>query len=180
MDGQKSGFTLIELLVVIAIIGLIASTVIANLNDARGFARDAVRIQDMKQIRTAFEQFYTDNGRYPGTIDGVPTSGQIIGVGNEIDVALNQYINPLPIDPRHDAGTGRGPTAGSLYFYSYDPLHWLSTENCGGARPANVRTSLGLIGFNKSEASGVIYRDTCHGTHMNLHNADYNLSLRTQ
>ncbi|MFT5832249.1 MAG: type II secretion system protein G [Candidatus Paceibacteria bacterium] len=180
MNRQEGGFTLIELLVVIAIIGLLASTVIASLNDARGLAQDTVRTQDMKQIRTALEQFYTDNGRYPGTIDGVPTSGQIIGVGNEIDVALNQYINPLPIDPRHDAGTGEEPTAGSLYFYSYDPLHWLSTENCGGALPANARTSLGVIGFNKSEASGVISRDTCHGGHMNLHNADYNLSLRTE
>ena len=34
-------------------------------NNARQKARDAKRLADMKQIRTALEMYYNDNGSYP-------------------------------------------------------------------------------------------------------------------
>jgi prepilin-type N-terminal cleavage/methylation domain-containing protein len=175
---KSSGFTLIELLVVIAIIGVIGSVALSSLDTARSSARDAVRIQDMRALRFAFEQFYNDNNRYPGALDGVPSSGQMLGVGNEIDVALQPYIDPVPRDPRHDAGTGVAPTAGALYFYSYDPWHWRSMTDCGGtSKPADTVNVQGLFGFNKAENSGNYTKDTCWGTHMNLDDADYNFFL---
>lgn len=175
---KNKGFTLIELLVVVAIIGIMASVVLASLNDARASARDTVRIQDMKQLHTAFELFYNDNNRYPGPIDGVSNNGQMLGVGNPIDAALRPYLDPVPKDPLHDAGNGEAPTAGAVYFYSYDPRHWLYLEDCGQPTPAEAPESLGVFGFNKSEVRGVVYKETCHGTHMNLDNADYNKSLQ--
>ncbi len=62
---KNRGFTLIELLVVIAIIGILASVVLASLNSARGKARDAARKAEIKQLKTAMEMYYTDNGSYP-------------------------------------------------------------------------------------------------------------------
>src|SRR3989344_4259356 len=72
MQLQNKGFTLIELLVVIAIIGLLSSIVLASLNSARQKARDARRIADFNQIRTALELFYDTYRRYP-VINGEPT-----------------------------------------------------------------------------------------------------------
>jgi type II secretion system protein G len=61
----QKGFTLIELLVVIAIIGLLASVVLLALNSARAKSRDAKRLADIRQMSTALELYYNENGGYP-------------------------------------------------------------------------------------------------------------------
>jgi len=64
MTKQK-GFTLIELLVVIAIIGLLASIVMVSLNSARGKARVAKAMTELKQLRTAIYMYYNDASASP-------------------------------------------------------------------------------------------------------------------
>ncbi|TSC90926.1 MAG: N-terminal methylation motif domain-containing protein [Parcubacteria group bacterium Gr01-1014_2] len=64
--NRERGFTLIELLVVIAIIGVLATLLLLQLGGARAKARDAKRVSDITQIRTAIEQYFDDNaGTYP-------------------------------------------------------------------------------------------------------------------
>lgn len=67
MRNNKKGFTLVELLVVIAIIGLLATLAIVALNSARAKARDAKRVGDVKQVQTALELYFNDEGGYPDT-----------------------------------------------------------------------------------------------------------------
>lgn len=62
---QSKGFTLVELLVVIAIIGLLSTLAVVSLGSARSKARDARRISDIKQIQTALELYFSDQGQYP-------------------------------------------------------------------------------------------------------------------
>jgi len=99
MFGNSKGFTLIELLVVIAIIGILSSIVITNLNVGRGKARDAKRISDVKQIQTALEFFFDDNGAYPA----------VLSVGTMVTPG---YLPTLPVPP-----SGEGETA-----YNYEPM----------------------------------------------------------
>ncbi|HQB76688.1 MAG TPA: prepilin-type N-terminal cleavage/methylation domain-containing protein, partial [bacterium] len=65
---MRKGFTLIELLVVIAIIALLSTLSVVALNNARVKSRDARRLSDIKQIRTALEMYFNQNNSYP--IDG--------------------------------------------------------------------------------------------------------------
>lgn len=65
-NNKNKGFTLIELLVVIAIIGVLATLLLLQLGGARAKARDAKRVSDITQLRTAIEQYFDDNsGTYP-------------------------------------------------------------------------------------------------------------------
>ena len=73
----KKGFTLVELLVVIAIIGLLSTLAVVSLGSAREKARDARRISDIKQIQTALELHFADQGSYP-----IAATQVTLGAGN--------------------------------------------------------------------------------------------------
>jgi prepilin-type N-terminal cleavage/methylation domain-containing protein len=108
-NRNNRGFTLVELLVVIAIIGILAAVVLVSLNSARMKSRDARRLADVRQVMTALELYYNDNGAYP-VADG----------GNHPDASLggpafSTYLGTYPIYP---APTNDG-TCGTGLDYTY-------------------------------------------------------------
>lgn len=109
------GFTLVELLVVIAIIGILATLLLLQLGVARQRARDAKRIADVNQVRTALELFFDDNGSYPNdtTTPSASTYGTCdsngIGSGGLHDALVPKYLTQLPCDPLNN----------SPFIYSY-------------------------------------------------------------
>ena len=112
--NNSKGFTLVELLVVIAIIGILATLVLLQLGVARAKARDAKRIADISQIRTAEELYYDDNG---GTYTVGPLCPAAAGAACTANVTpnfvgndLGSYISTtaLPKDPLTSAAYGYG------------------------------------------------------------------------
>lgn len=108
----RRGFTMIELMVAVAIIGLISSIVLSSVSTARAKARDATRLQHLRELRTALETYRLDRGSYPatGSVDDPMFRGSCSGWGSDqgdtsgadgwIPNLAPQYISVLPLDPK--------------------------------------------------------------------------------
>lgn len=101
MKKIARGFTLIELLVVISIIGILATLVSANLNAARGRARDAQRKSDLKNISTALRLYYNDNSSFP------PEANFSFGAEFTDTATGTVYMEMVPQDPINDPATSQ-------------------------------------------------------------------------
>jgi len=86
---MKKAFTLVELLVVIAIIGILSTLSVVALNSARAKARDARRLSDIKQIRTALDMYYDSAGTYPTSL--IP--------GSHLSYNGLDFLAKVPDDP---------------------------------------------------------------------------------
>ena len=118
---SRRAFTLVELLVVIAIIGLLSTIAVVATSSARIKARDTRRLADLKQVQSALELFYNDNGYYPrydggGSVacnGGWAVNANIyIPCWNDLANKLSPYIR-LPDDPKNPA---------SQFDYQYETL----------------------------------------------------------
>jgi len=117
-NKKNKGFTLFELLVSISIIGILTALASVAFSGAQKKARDARRVQDIKAIQTAAEQYYSQaNYIYPsGTL---PVNWTING---------QAVLNLFPVDPKND----------STYFYNYTP-GGVNTTYCSCARVENTK-----------------------------------------
>lgn len=106
---SRAGFSLIELLVIIAIIGLLASAILSQLEDARGAARDAQRLTDLRLVQTAILMYHNENGYYPRESDG---ANGVLTETAGLDAMLAPYLATIPRDPLQSS-------AGNFYYY-YD------------------------------------------------------------
>ncbi|MDO8495425.1 MAG: type II secretion system protein [bacterium] len=97
-NKHTAGFTLVELLTVALIIGLLSTLLFVSINAARSKARDAVRKQNLVQIKKALELYYDDHGAYPLSSGG----WYAFEYQHPIDYILGitpTYLARLPNDP---------------------------------------------------------------------------------
>lgn len=96
---MKKGFTLIELLIVIAIIAILAAILFVSIGTQPLLrSRDAKRVSDLQNLRTALAIYYTDNNRYPSDTEW-RTSGAVPNF-------TPTYSPALPNDPNNNTASG--------------------------------------------------------------------------
>jgi|GEM_PF-600482 len=124
----NNSFTLIELLIVIAIIAILSAVIVASTSTSRQKARDARRIQDLNDLATALEVYYSDHKSYPQGNIGPGSSSSDQGFCIEKATGTNQfqsiltqgnYLSTIPKDP--------------LYQDVSDPdyCYWYQTKDNG-------------------------------------------------
>ena len=78
------GFTLIEILIVITIIGILVTLAQPSYNRAVTSAKEAALKENLFILRDRIDQFYADNGKYPGSLN---------------DLVEKPYLRHIPKDP---------------------------------------------------------------------------------
>lgn len=83
------GFTLLEIMIVMAIMGILITIAQPSLKQSIVRAREAVLRENLYQVRDALDQYYADNGKYPG---------QLTDLVNQSDKSKS-YLRGIPKDP---------------------------------------------------------------------------------
>lgn len=126
----KKGFTLIELLVVVAIIGVLATIILSSLSSARARARDANRVSAIKQMQTALEVYYLDNGHYP-IAAGMASTCSSNNFGSASWAQLTSDLSPYMVIPQADVTGNTTGYSGTGLCYQYNTNSG-SSGVCGG------------------------------------------------
>ncbi|MFA6902441.1 MAG: prepilin-type N-terminal cleavage/methylation domain-containing protein [Gallionellaceae bacterium] len=81
---RARGFTLLELLFVLIIVALLAGIVGPMLLGSISRARESTLKEDLFVMRKAIDDYYTDNGKYPGEL---------------AELVNKRYLRSIPADP---------------------------------------------------------------------------------
>ena len=104
MFKQPRGFTLIELLIVIAIFALIANLTMISLNNAKRESRDAKRMSNINQLRSALHLYSTENLSYPAG------NGIALGTDNNLILESTGWVGSNPVSPIFMYSVPRDPS----------------------------------------------------------------------
>ena len=108
--APRTGFSLLELLISISILSILAAVALPTLRTRLASARDARRLQDIKSIQQAIDQYFLDNRSYPA----IGTSGP-----GGWDVSSDGDFIPLLVRGGYLPAVAQDPLNTGAYYYSY-------------------------------------------------------------
>lgn len=86
---RAAGFTLMELLLVMLLVALLAGIAVPVVTTAIVRAKEAALKENLRVMRTAIDDYYTDKGAYPPDLE---------------QLVVERYLRSIPSDPLADGG----------------------------------------------------------------------------
>jgi len=112
MQKQK-GFSFLELIVIVAVIGLLVTTALISLGNARIKAQDAKRFADLRSIEKAVQSYFNDhNHTYPAS------ESSWVDFMDQLALSLNNKVLRDPVNNVSSHYTYCWNAGGSKYFIS--------------------------------------------------------------
>lgn len=144
---RYQGFTLLELLVVVGVLGILAVVTFTVINPAERLAqgRDARRRQDVAQIATALESYFTTRGGVYPTAGGglsVLTGGAFL---KHLPVGNYAYVVAPAGCDNVDVSCSRAAVNSSLEAEASSDW-WVYRSACGGAAGDTAPATASTIG----------------------------------
>ncbi len=136
-NSSSRGFTLIELLTVIAILSILAALIFGNFVTTIKKARDNRRKQDLSQVKTALELYFSDIGLYPTTHPtlegGLPWGSSLTN-----SIGTKTYMKKLPQEPSKNSGYNYSYESDGTYFKLYSCLENTEDLDYNNITPTGV------------------------------------------
>jgi general secretion pathway protein G len=105
-NARSGGFTLLELVVVITIMGILVSIALPNYRSSVLQAREAVLRENLYRLRDLIDQYQSDKGKYPETLEALVTDGYLRKIPQD-PISSEPWAE---IPPEADAASGEAPT----------------------------------------------------------------------
>lgn len=105
-NRRPRGFTLLELIVVITIMGILVSIALPNYRNSVLSAREAVLRENLYRLRDLIDQYQSDKGKYPETLEALVTDGYLRKIPPD-PIGSEPWVE---IPPEADSATGEAPT----------------------------------------------------------------------
>ena len=88
----EKGFTLLELMIAMFIVIILLSVALPTYQRSVQYAKETVLKENLWQMRKAIDQYASDKGKYPPSIDSL---------------IEGKYLREMPVDPIHEAAEWR-------------------------------------------------------------------------
>lgn len=102
---NRKGFTLLEILIAVGIVMIVAGSQFLSFSSSQKLSRDQRRKADIELMRSALEQYRSQNNDYPSSLTFSCTS-----VNSLQDTNSNVFLTAIPKDP--------ACSGGFTYYYS--------------------------------------------------------------
>ena len=96
-EKSRRGFTLLELVVVISVLGILWSIALPNYRASIVQAKEAVLRENLYRLRDLIDQYQSDKGHYPDSLETLVTEGYLRKVPS--DPISGEPWTEIPPDP---------------------------------------------------------------------------------